>query len=38
MSDEWRSMVLTGYIEVFRSTAQNDPRSGVVHMSGGRLF
>ena len=36
--DEWRSMALAGYIEVLRSPALNDPRSGLVHMSGGRLF
>ena len=26
--DEWRSMALAGYIEVLRSSALNDPRSG----------
>ena len=36
--DEWRSMALAGYIEVLRSPARNDPRSGLVHVSEGKLF
>ena len=31
-------MILTDYIEVLRSPVQKIPRSGLVRMSGGRLF